>query len=186
MPKIIDLPPLIEDITEDDLLIIRNDSDSETQKGTFAQLLSWLQSIWLPKNKYCFRAYAGGATTLTDGQFVKIAVSTESYDYGDNFSGSAYTVPVDGVYHFDAAFRINGAVATGVNALAMIYKNGSAALNGGVYVPVSDGAFAVSGDLYLETGDIIEFYGKQDSAGNEATLTGASLTYFSGHLVHAV
>lgn len=137
-------------------------------------------------NPYCFRAYASASTTLTDNTAVKVALATESYDYNNNFASSTYTVPVAGVYHFDANLQIGSAVSTGVNCQAMIYVNGANSLGGAVFVPTNFGAANVSGDLLLAANDTVEFYFKQDSAGAEDVNTGSSATYFSGHLVHAI
>lgn len=135
-------------------------------------------------NPYCFRAYAGATTTMTDGSLTKVAFNTESYDYNNNFASSSYTVPVAGVYHFDFCFAL-GTVASMVRAFCSIYVDTVETVRGpGVVVPSAAGV-AISADMLLDAGDVIEFYGFQDSAGNEDTTTGSLNTYVSGHLVHA-
>lgn len=134
-------------------------------------------------NPYCFRAYDSGGTTLTDATHVRINLATEVYDLNGDFASSIYTVPVDGVYHFDACFWISGAVATGVLAYAELYVNGAEAVRGESGLPSSNGGFGVHTDLQLAAGDTVEFYGIQDSAGSEATVASQARTYFSGHLI---
>lgn len=137
------------------------------------------------RNPYSFRAYASGATTLADGASTDIAFATEEYDYNSNFASSTYTAPVAGVYHFDACFTYATAVSTGVIANCRIMKNGSLAFTGVSAVPVTNGAFAVSGDILLAANDTVKAAGYHDSAGAEDVTTGTTNTWFSGHLVHA-
>lgn len=137
-------------------------------------------------NQFAFSAYAGGATTLTDGAAVTIAFNTEEYDYNGNFASNSYTTPVAGVYHFDACFHINGAVSTPVDMYCAIAVDAVAAKLGARYLTGSSFAAAVSCDILLPQGAVVTVLGFQNSAGNEATLTGAEQTYFSGRLVTAV
>lgn len=144
---------------------------------------SWVSSRNSQYNPYCFRAYDSGGTTLSDGIGTKVNLATEEYDYNSNFTGSTYTCPVAGVYHFDGRFSLG--TTTGASlGVAFIYKNGSGVLRGGAYLPSSNFGFAISGDLLCAAGDTIELYGFQDSGGNEATTTGSAETFLSGHLVH--
>lgn len=152
-----------------------NDSTFNTLLGTYGV-----------RNPYCFRAYASGATTLADGASTDIAFATEDYDYNNNFASSTYTAPVAGVYHFDACFTYATAISTGVIANCRIIKGGALALTGTSSVPVTNGAYSVSGDLLLAQGDTIKAAGYHDSAGAEDVATGSTQTWFSGHLVHAV
>lgn len=136
---------------------------------------------------YCFRAYDSGGTTIADNSATKINLATEEYDYGSNFSGSTYTAPIAGVYHFFGRFEI-GTIATGVDASARVFKNGSEVFRGVQLAAAytSDQGFTVNGDVLLAASDTVEFYGYQNSAGTEATVTGSARTYFGGHLVHPV
>lgn len=174
--KVTDLT-LLATPDSDDVLLVEDISANTTKKTTVGAIQF--------KNPYCFRAYAAAATTLTDNTDIKILVATESYDYNNNFASSTYTAPVAGVYHFSANFQIDGAVASGVNGNASIWVNGAIAIAGGVYTSITFGAYSVSGDILLAAGNTVDFYGKQDSAGAEATLPGSATTWFSGHLVHA-
>ena len=137
-------------------------------------------------NKYCFRAYATGSTTIADNTATKILLAGEDYDYNSNFASSTYTAPVAGVYHFDGAFQFSGAVASPVIGQAGVFVNGSEKFSGAIGVPESTGGYSVSGDCLLAAGDTVELYGTQDSAGAEPIVGATNRTYFSGHLVHAV
>jgi hypothetical protein len=138
--------------------------------------------IWT--NPYCFRAYDSAGTTLTDDTVVTVNLGTEEYDYNNNFSGNTYTAPVAGVYHFDGAFNINGAVATGVYAFAALYVGSTEVSRGVTGVPVGSDTFSVSDDLLLAAGAQVTLRAYQNSAGGEATVTGSGFTHFSGHLIH--
>lgn len=136
-------------------------------------------------NPYCFRAYASGATTLTDATPTKVLLATESYDYNSNFASSTYTAPVAGVYNFSATFQTS-ALTGGFSCRADIYVNGAVAMSGPLFAPITALAQnSVSGDLLLAASDTVEFYALQNSDANETTITGSAITWFSGHLVYA-
>jgi hypothetical protein len=147
---------------------------------------SWVNSANLiPKNPYCFRAYDSGGTTLTDNTVVQINLATEVYDYNNNFATSAYTAPFGGVWHFDGAVSLSGAVATGVTAIIYLYVDGAENTRGTRLVVVDNIGLNISGDILLTAGQVVTLRFLQDSAGNEATTTGSNLTWFSGHLIRA-
>lgn len=150
-----------------------NDSTFNTLLGTYGV-----------RNPYCFAAYGSGSTSLLDGQWTKIALATEEYDYNSNFASSTYTAPVAGVYHFDGNWQV-AAISTGTLFAAAVYKNGAIVKQSNTS-PLSNGAAAISCNILLAANDTVGFYGFQESAGNEATATAANETWFSGHLVHAV
>lgn len=134
-------------------------------------------------NPYCFRAYASGATTLVNGDATKILFATEDADYNNNFASSSYTVPVTGMYHFDGRFAL-GSVAGLTGAMAILQKAGVELARGAFYaMSNANGGYSVSCDVPLTAGNVISLYGYQVSDGNEATATGTSVTWFSGHLV---
>lgn len=139
-------------------------------------------------NPYCFRAYASGSTTLTDGTYVKVLFASENYDYNNNFASSTYTAPVAGVYNFSSTVTQATVSATPAIIFLTLYVNGSAAARGVAFTPSTVGVPCVTyaGDVLLAANDTVEIYCYQDSAGNEATITGSELTFFSGHLVHKV
>lgn len=65
--------------------------------------------------------------------------------------------------------------------------NGSVSSTGPLTLPTNFAGESISDDLLLAVGDKVTVYCTQDSAGNEATQTGASgTTRFAGHLVHKV
>lgn len=140
----------------------------------------------LLQTAYCFRAYDSAGTTLTDNAIVSIALATEVYDYNSNFAASAYTAPVAGVYHFDGVVTVSGALANAIDGQAFIYVDGALAAKGVRNAFTNDGTADVSADLLLAAGGVVTLRARQNSDGNETTATGATETYLSGHLVHAV
>lgn len=139
-------------------------------------------------NPYCFRAYASGATTLTDATFVVIALATENYDYSNNFASNTYTAPVAGVYHFNGSVTHTTASSGPTEATTAIFVNGTRAGTGSDFPASTSVALTwnIAVDLLLAQGDTVDMRHYQDSGGNEATNTGTALTWFAGHLVHAI
>lgn len=168
-------------------LVGRTSADTLTNKtidGDDNTLTNINPGMW--KNPFCFRAYDSGGTTLTDNAFVQINLGTESYDYNNDFATSSYTVPVNGVYHFDGTCAVDNA-STYVSLIASVYVNGTERIRGSRTTPGNGfNTASVSADLLLNAGDVVTFRVLQNSAGNESTETGSDRTYFSGHLVHAV
>lgn len=135
-------------------------------------------------NPYCFHAtltsnQSIGATTWTKINFVDS--DTLDYDLNNNFNNTSheYTVPVDGIYHFDTSLQQSG---TPVYARTSIYVNGSAAASSPYNssdVPI--GKF-VAADLNLSAGDTVAVYVYHTSSGTSYLGTTAQ-TFFNGHLV---
>ena len=167
---------------------ITNGNITDTRVDTSAVLADSAVTPAKWTNPYCFRAYASGSTTLTDGSYVKVLFATENYDYNNNFTGSTYTAPVAGVYNFSSTVSQATVSATPAIIFLTLYVNGSAAARGVAFTPSTVGIPCVTyaGDVLLAANDTVEIYCYQDSAGNEATITGSELTFFSGHLVHKV
>lgn len=122
MPKIIDLPPLIEDIAEDDLLVIRNDSDSETQKGTLAQVLAWMQAKvgWIKNTMLA--SENGEVLQYTPGGNVDYSSST----LGDYFTVGDATIPAWATKARVTWFVNYLQPLTAANAMSLNLKIGSA------------------------------------------------------------
>lgn len=186
--KIHSYPPLpIPD--GDDVLVADDTSDSyATSSLTLTKLKEWLQTLvgWVTPfmwtNPYCFSAWGSGTTSLTDNTPVKILLATELWDFNNNFASSSYTCPRDGIYHFDGRWQM-GTIASGVLMAAYVYKNGVLYKESNAVGAVTLGGPSVSADVQCVAGDVIDFYGYQDSAGAEGTQTIAASTWFNGHLV---
>lgn len=181
MPRLLQLTELSA-LADDDFLYV---VDASAPSGKSKRVSLDTLREYNRGNPYCFRAFDSGGTTLTDGATVQINLGTEEYDYNGNFAASSYTAPFDGVYHFDGGV-VSTTIATPINSVIYIYKNGVQAIHGFNIVPVNGSIIAmnISGDLHLEAGDVITLRFFQNTAGGESTITGSSNTWFSGHLVH--
>jgi hypothetical protein len=146
-----------------DLLVIEDVANATSKKVTVTNLLNAVDlepGTW--KNPYCFKAYNSVTTSLTDNTSVKVLFQTEVYDYGNDFASSTYTT--------------------------RLHKNGSVVAYGDTILgnTTVSGTWSVNCDLLLAANDTIEIWHIQDSGGVETTSTGEAVTWFSGHLVHAV
>jgi hypothetical protein len=172
-----------------DLLVIEDVANATSKKVTVTNLLNAVDlepGTW--KNPYCFKAYNSVTTSLTDNTSVKVLFQTEVYDYGNDFASSTYTAPVAGVYSFSACVAHASASASPVFAQTRLHKNGSVVAYGDTILgnTTVSGTWSVNCDLLLAANDTIEIWHIQDSGGVETTSTGEAVTWFSGHLVHAV
>lgn len=142
--------------------------------------------LW--NNPFCFRATASTQTSLLDNTATKINLATEVYDYNNNFAASTYTAPRKGVYNFSGAVSHVSASVSPVIAYSMIYVNGSerARSSSATASTVPIYSYPVASDVLLNANDTVELYHLQDSGGSETAVDNAVLTWFSGHLIHAI
>ena len=113
-----------------------------------------------------------GSTSLTNGTFIQLDFSTETFDRGGNFASNTFTAPKDGVYLFHVGFRPSNFA---VDRLTIsLYKNDSN-ITGTAPVNTAEGK-AISGHypfiqvsnlLSLSSGDTIKHYGYQNSGGDQ-------------------
>ena len=137
------------------------------------------------------RAYlAADQDNLVDGNWTKVALATESYDYGSNFASNKFTVPAggDGLYIITGSVFFEGADLGADKAFAAgIYKNGSiirqeqkqtAVAASGISIPVSE-------MVELVEDDYIELYAYSGNGANTADLeSGSAFTYMAINLLH--
>jgi hypothetical protein len=152
----------------------------------------------------------GQAIASSSSTFYRIILDTEHYDNGSHFDVSNYkfTVPYNGIYHFDANVLMDSNIDTDAGDWAdesridiHLYKNQGDATTTSVTNRIASslhllpGAITdnfwqgnLSADLKLETGDFIELYVKQNSGVEQHTHepTGGDYTRFTGHLVCAL
>ena len=152
----------------------------------------------------------GQAIASSSNTFYRIILDTEHYDNGSHFDVSNYkfTVPYNGIYHFDANILMDNNVDTDAGDWAdesridiHLYKNQGDATTTSTTNRIASslhllpGAITdnfwqsnLSADLKLETGDFIELYVKQNSGVEQHTHepTGGDYTRFTGHLVCAL
>jgi hypothetical protein len=132
-------------------------------------------------NAPAFSAYAGAVTSLTATAFTKVEFSVEDFDTNGNFASSRFTPTVAGYYQINAAVQITGLIP---NALALIYKNGSAYRSGDYEgAAQTDPIKSVSALVYLNgSTDYVEIFAFNGAASAANTVASASVTWFDGHL----
>ena len=148
-------------------------------------LASWTD---LPSANSAFRARAG-ATFPINGAGVSnnISFSTEEYDQSNSLSGSSFTIPVTGIYHFDASVRWTlAAVGTAYQIGCFIASNLTLSefqINNQVVPSGFAGQFttSISIDNYFLAGDVVHLAAFQSSG---ITQTIGVNTYFNGHRVN--
>jgi hypothetical protein len=161
--------------------------------------------------KIAFRAYgvssfetSGTANNeIPNNEFKKIEFNTESYDISGHFattgnaastpSTSRFTVPVRGVYHFDAVVKTDDNLAFNHKYQRLRYRlsrngNVSTAAENELYPDAVDGtSISLSMDVFLEVGDQfwIEFEHFNLSLTAIDLRTEGQFAFFNGHLVFA-
>jgi len=139
------------------------------------------QTKWSPL--VAFRAYPSANFYFTNVTERTIIWNTEIYDYGNNFDGTDFVAPVNGIYHFDVSGHFVG--TTGSICTLRIYKNALRVRNISTYIDAGDmGLIPATYESYLTNGAIIKavIYG---IAGSTNYLIGndESLGSFYGHLI---
>lgn len=126
-------------------------------------------------------AVTTSSTSIPVSTFTKILFTVESYDDGNNQTGSTFTVPANGIYQFNAAVVVGG-TGSGNWGVMAIYVNGSTFARGGRTTLGStfDMQLQVSSSLKLNAGDTVEVYAFQSSASTKSLTGTASENYFNG------
>lgn len=132
---------------------------------------------------------SGGSEEVGYNVDKKVAFAVEEYDLGNNYIDaytsphSTFTVPVKGIYHFDADVSWNA--GDDILDMRLVRKR-----NGVEYTLTSDGTFKtgdeqqrISGDFLLEAGDQIYVVVWQYSSNVIKLYTWNSAASFSGRLV---
>lgn len=131
----------------------------------------------------------GGASSSTSGSATTIAFATVNYcNPSGAVSAGTYTVPVNGLYHFDGAVAVN--ISTGlVGAQDIVLR---ILVNGGTYretvVHLPNGYTGVvqnniSVDALLATGQTVRLAVFQSTGQSLSMIGGAAENYFNGHIV---
>lgn len=131
-------------------------------------------------NPYYFSASKSSNQTIgtSTGQ---VTFTEVEWDPGSDYEASAYVVPVDGLYHFDATIQV-----TATASLAAVYMqfvvNGVAVKEAGTSASASVNTGAqISADLSLEAADSVTV----NAFGNVSFTANGSqprFNYFNGHL----
>ena len=129
-----------------------------------------------------FRAFAGATTILANNvvPYIKVALSSETYDTNNNFAGSVFTPAVAGYYFITGAINV-AAGAEGL--LALLYKNNSVVSFGPQSNALTYRA-SVSDIIYMNgTTDTIELAAYQFSGTTKTIASGSDTTFLAGCLV---
>jgi len=127
-------------------------------------------------------------TAITANTLTTVAWQTEQYDVGNNFASNTFTVPTNGVYHFDANVRI-AATTTGnhTGGETSLAVNGTVIRRGDSFfdnnISADYQAFGVNADLLLLAGDLVTVSALGFTSSGTTTFVFAADTYFNGHLV---
>ena len=150
------------------------------------------------------------AQAIADDTFTRIILNSEYYNNGGNWSTSNYrfTVPYNGIYHFDATVLLDNDKDTDAGDFdaeerldVALFKNDGNATPSNATNRIASSLHLVSGtitdnfwqgrlsiDLKLDTDDFIELVIKQDTGVEQHTHepTDGDFTFFTGHLVCAL
>lgn len=130
-----------------------------------------------------FSAYAGSATSCSNGAFTKVTFDTEEYDTNSNFASSAFTPTVAGYYQINAGANL---ASTAASFLICIFKNGSEYKRGAFANGATLNNAVVSSVVYCNgTTDYIDIRIYQNQGGAINTGTGASTTWVNGVMVRS-
>lgn len=133
-----------------------------------------------------FKAIKNGSQVVYVGSSYLVSYEQENYDDANAFSGDGYTVPVTGLYHFDAKLMFNlVACPSRYNILLQVFVNyvESARTQHVVEAGVTSSySIEVSLDQKLNAGDRVTIYAYQNSTNNQTAIP--QLGFFSGHRVY--
>ena len=133
-----------------------------------------------------FHVSGSGSWQAVSGADTYINWANEEYDLGDNFSNNTFTVPSNGVYHFDAVVDISfSSASTDQMILLAVYKNGNIVECSKAHGSNSANfSGVVSTALSLSAGDLIKL-GIRLISGSGINVDGAGKegTHFSGYKV---
>ena len=159
-------------------------------------------AVW-KNNKigFCLRGINSNFNNMASDYSTKVHWTNETYDYGNDYAllvgtnptsiTSTFTVPLTGVYHFDAQVMINSQGVNSADIKIMYSRNGVTnvlAYGTVAYWPDNDGVdCSVSNDVRLIAGDIIwveASHSNDDQETGYMAISGFS-SFFNCHLVFA-
>lgn len=132
---------------------------------------------------YSARAWASTATNLLGNQWTQVNLASESYDYGVNFAGNAYTVPVPGQYSISGRVAVDGnnspqGITAGIFVNGVERSRGAEILDRGSNAGDEYGS-SVSDNLALTTGQTVTLRGFNVGGNSIAVLLGEAACYLS-------
>jgi hypothetical protein len=164
--------------------------------GTTAHIITDAAGIIRKPLQSSFRAYASGATTLTDGSAVKLLFAAETYDTNADYTTgtSRFTAPVDGRYLFNCSINAFESLGTTDNKyiFAFFYVNNSVnsmfhrvLLDAGNDWADEYDSYGLNGAaiIKLDADDYVEVFIQQNTGADIGMNTGEAYVYFSGELL---
>lgn len=156
--------------------------DGSNSAGTNGSVLTSTGSTtkWV-NNQVGFAAYANTSTSFSNGY---ITMDAESYDDGNayNTSTSTFSAPSAGLYHFDAAVRLNGYTTAGQYCWIGLYVNGGLVKDVTSQTSTNTWGMNISADLKLNANDAVRVWIL--GPGTMSSVTGAFNTWMTGHKVY--
>lgn len=134
-------------------------------------------------NPYCFEYKNTSSITMAVTTWVPLTFDTKIHDPMDLIVSSSFTVPFDGIWHFDANCRTgngNERTITGIFIDGTLVRGSSSADMQGATIVGSLGAM-LSTDMKLTSGQVVTVQCYTDDG--IATSADANYTYWTGHLV---
>lgn len=143
--------------------------------------------IWQAPIAFSVKDLGANNFSVSSGTDTKLPYTVEDFDLGNDFStvNSEFTVPVKGIYHFDAMIMWN-AHTNGAGIVAITLKiNGN--VHSSVRVPAISGkeiSDMLSQDILLNANDKVAMYAYQTSGVTQLITQNGFFSKFSGHLVY--
>jgi hypothetical protein len=134
--------------------------------------------------KVAFMATAENTQKVVHNKEVKILFEQIEYDYTQSFTNSEFTVPEDGLYHFDAHVRWNGFKQPNNYMWIGLFKNDTLQKATTAASSNNDFGTMISSNLLLKQNDKISIKVRQSSGSAQNTFGLLKNTWFSGYKIY--
>lgn len=134
-----------------------------------------------------FRVFSNTGQIVPQTTVTVLNFQVEEHDIGGNFASDTFTAPVDGIYFFNAASRIEVVTHLTAEAIIAIHVNGTQIARGAFFLSGDDAGNndfnygSVADTVQLTAGDTVDVRVNHGQVGGTTFLgTSRSLTYFGG------